>query len=92
MRGRECVVAILLPRRNERVFVAQLAAMKAGAAYLCIDPIIPDERIKFMFSDSTPCAVITDQNLSSRLVSDGNHTPLIVYEDWENADQGEEEM
>lgn len=34
----ECVVAILLPRSNEYLFVSQLAALKSGAAYTCIDP------------------------------------------------------
>ena len=57
----ECVVAIFLPRVDERVYVAQLATMKAGAAYLCIDHSFPDERIAFTVSDSAAKAVVTDK-------------------------------
>src|SRR5215475_4361831 len=31
----ECVVAILLPRDSEHIYLAQLAVLKAGAAYNC---------------------------------------------------------
>src|SRR4051794_18705292 len=41
----ECVVAILLPRESEHLYLAQLAVLKAGAAYTCIDPAFPDEQI-----------------------------------------------
>src|SRR5438270_7675347 len=34
----ESVVAISLARRSEHLYIAQLAALKAGAAYTCIDP------------------------------------------------------
>src|SRR5438128_12401798 len=35
---RECVVSILLPKHSHYLYVAQLAVLKAGAAYTCIDP------------------------------------------------------
>jgi hypothetical protein len=34
----ECVLGILLPRTNERLFIEQPAVLKAGAAYNCPDP------------------------------------------------------
>src|SRR5262245_1428705 len=37
----ECVIAILLPRSSEHLYLAQLAVLKAGAAYTCIDPAFP---------------------------------------------------
>src|SRR5215208_6270091 len=40
----ECVVAIMLPRRLAHLYSSQLAALKAGAAYTCIDPAFPDEQ------------------------------------------------
>ena len=59
----ECVVAIFLPRINEQVYVSQLATMKAGAAYLCIDHSFPDERIAFTVSDSSARAIVTNKGM-----------------------------
>ncbi len=49
-------VALLLERSAEAV-VAMLAVLKAGAAYLAIDPGLPDARIGFMLTDAAPIAV-----------------------------------
>ncbi|HSO73733.1 MAG TPA: AMP-binding protein, partial [Blastocatellia bacterium] len=43
---RECVVAILLPRHNERLYASQLAVLKVGGAYTCIDSAFPDEQVR----------------------------------------------
>ena len=90
---KESIVAILLPRVNERAYVAQLASNKAGAAYLCIDPMFPDERIKFILSDANPVAIVTDRDSYARLKSCmvETNTPVIVYEEWENNDTAEDE-
>ncbi|HEV3037468.1 MAG TPA: amino acid adenylation domain-containing protein [Candidatus Angelobacter sp.] len=52
------VVAICLPRSPEMI-IAALAAFKAGAAYLPIDPAYPDERIQLMVADAGAAAVVT---------------------------------
>jgi amino acid adenylation domain-containing protein len=49
--GPESFVAILVPRSIELV-VAELAILKAGAAYVPIDPSFPADRIAFMVEDS----------------------------------------
>src|SRR5205085_5002589 len=56
----ECVVAILLPRSSEHLYIAQLATLKAGAAYTCIDPAFPDEQVRDILIDSAAVAVLTD--------------------------------
>jgi amino acid adenylation domain-containing protein/non-ribosomal peptide synthase protein (TIGR01720 family) len=56
--GREDVVAQMLGRSVESV-VASVGVMKAGAAYLPIDPDYPADRIAFMLSDARPKVVLT---------------------------------
>jgi len=56
----ECVVAILLPRNSEHLCLAQLAVLKAGAAYTCIDPAFPDSQIETILSDSHAALVLGD--------------------------------
>ncbi|MFJ2766915.1 amino acid adenylation domain-containing protein [Streptomyces sp. NPDC087300] len=51
------VVALRLPRSVELV-VAVLAAGKAGAAFLPVDPAYPDERVRFMLDDARPVLVV----------------------------------
>ncbi len=46
-----------------------LAVLKTGAAYLAIDPALPDERIRFMVSDAAPIAAVTTTGLRSRLAA-----------------------
>ncbi|MGW7057978.1 amino acid adenylation domain-containing protein [Streptomyces sp. NPDC054904] len=58
--GPEDVVALVLGRSVESV-VAPLAVMKAGAAYLPVDPDYPTERIGFMFDDARPTAALTTE-------------------------------
>lgn len=53
------IVAIKLPR-SQWLVVAILGILKAGAAYLPIDPDYPQERIDHMLSDSN-CKLIVDE-------------------------------
>ncbi|MBN6042357.1 non-ribosomal peptide synthetase, partial [Amycolatopsis sp. 195334CR] len=57
--GPERVVALALPRSADLV-VAVLAVLKAGAAYLPIDPAYPVDRIEFMLRDAAPALVLTE--------------------------------
>jgi non-ribosomal peptide synthetase-like protein len=57
----ECVVAILLPRSSEHIYLAQLAVLKAGAAYTCIDPLFPDEQVDSILNDSRAIALLGDE-------------------------------
>jgi amino acid adenylation domain-containing protein len=57
--GAEALVAIALPSTVDAV-AAMLGVLKAGAAYLPIDPAYPAERIAFMLADAAPALLITD--------------------------------
>lgn len=62
--GPDTLVAVCLERSPELV-VALLAALKAGAAYLPLDPSYPAERIAFMLEDAQPRALVTRESLTS---------------------------
>ena len=53
--------------RSAHAIVAILAVLKTGAAYLPIDPALPDARIDFILDDATPIAAITTTELRPRL-------------------------
>ncbi len=61
--GREDRVAILLPR-SERVYEAMLGVLKAGAAYVPLDPDIPSDRLAFILSDSGAKCLLTLSGLA----------------------------
>lgn len=72
----ECVVAVLLPRSAE-VYAAQLAVLKSGAAYTCIDPSFPDERARWLLDDAAAVALITNAEGIARAQAAGWTVPLI---------------
>ncbi|EYT89601.1 hypothetical protein ThrDRAFT_04781, partial [Frankia casuarinae] len=55
--GPERIVAVALPRSVEMV-VALLAVLKAGAAYLPVDPEYPAARQAFMLADAAPVVTL----------------------------------
>lgn len=63
--GLDDVVGLHMEHGADTV-VAMLASLKAGAAYLPLDPGYPPERIAFMVRDSKAAAVITDRQLGDR--------------------------
>ncbi|MBP3411734.1 MAG: AMP-binding protein, partial [Oscillospiraceae bacterium] len=49
----------ILPRRGWRTIVAVCAILKAGAAYVPIDPGYPEQRIRDILEDCDPKAILT---------------------------------
>ncbi|MGY2062438.1 AMP-binding protein, partial [Nocardia gipuzkoensis] len=64
--GPETIVAVALPRSAE-LFVALLAVLKAGGAYLPIDPAYPSDRVAFILADAAPVVVVTDTDTEKLL-------------------------
>ncbi|WP_426751896.1 amino acid adenylation domain-containing protein [Myxococcus sp. Y35] len=57
-------------QRSPDLIVSFLAILKAGAAYVPLDPDYPSERLAFMARDARLSAIVTDSSLLSRLPSD----------------------
>ena len=64
--GAETVVGLLVDRSLEMV-IGLLGILKAGAAYLPLDPSYPVERLSFMLSDAGCSVLVTQQALLERL-------------------------
>jgi enterobactin synthetase component F len=60
------LVAVAMPR-CARLVVALMATMKAGAAYLPLDPADPSSRVSMILDDARPAAVITTQEVALNL-------------------------
>ncbi|MFJ7068029.1 amino acid adenylation domain-containing protein [Streptomyces sp. NPDC101115] len=82
--GTEDVVALALPRSAETV-VAQLAVLKAGAAFLPLDAEYPRERTAHMLADARPAAVLTGAGWPLPEALDGLLVLDAAEDDW--ADQ-----
>jgi len=55
---RDMFIAVLLERSMEMV-IAMLGILKAGMAYVPIDPNYPDSRIEYLLNDSKPSLILT---------------------------------
>ena len=64
--GRESLVAIALHRSLEMV-VAIVGVLKAGAAYVPLDPEYPKARLEYMLDDAQPAVVLTTESLRKQL-------------------------
>ena len=65
--GPEDLVAVALPRSMEMA-IALLGILKAGAAYLPLDPDYPAERLAYMLRDGQPACVLTSVRVAEGLL------------------------
>ncbi len=76
---KETLVAICLERDLDMV-VGILAVLKAGAAYIPLDPSYPVERLNFMLSDSQVSLVISQKSFVNNF---GQITVISLDSNWE---------
>jgi amino acid adenylation domain-containing protein/non-ribosomal peptide synthase protein (TIGR01720 family) len=74
--GVESRVGVCLERSIELV-VALLGTLKAGAAYVPLDPAYPAQRLQWMIEDADLCSVITQRSLVSVIEGAGRQSLLI---------------
>jgi non-ribosomal peptide synthetase-like protein len=65
--AQEAIVPLLLPRTSPLLHVAQLAVVKAGGAFTCLDASFPRERIQEIVADAEAALVLTDAAGLARL-------------------------
>jgi amino acid adenylation domain-containing protein len=70
--GPEEVVGICMGRSLEMI-IALMGILKAGAAYLALDPTYPPERMDYMLSDAGVSLVVVDEQTISLLPTDKLH-------------------
>lgn len=74
--GEGCYVAVCMERCFDLI-VALFAIAKSGAAYVPLDPDLPDERLAFMLADVGPALVLAHAATQAR-VSRHTHPVLLV--------------
>ncbi|MBV9791956.1 MAG: amino acid adenylation domain-containing protein, partial [Chloroflexi bacterium] len=78
--GPEVIVGLYL-EPSLHALTGILAILKAGAAYLPIDPGYPAERIAFMLADAQAAVVLTQTSLQANLSADD--LPSICLDSWQ---------
>jgi amino acid adenylation domain-containing protein len=101
----EAIVGLCLERSVEAV-VGIFGILKAGAAYLPLDPALPQERLAFMLAETQAAALLTQERLVEGLriaertaqspisnLRSAIHNPVVVCldADWESIAQESEE-
>ncbi|HEV2733797.1 MAG TPA: condensation domain-containing protein, partial [Longimicrobiaceae bacterium] len=67
----------LCAERSLEMAVAVLATIRAGAAYVPLDPAYPAERLEYMLADSACAVLLTQERLAERLPETGAEVVLL---------------
>ena len=79
--GPDDLTGICIERSLEMV-IALMGILKAGAGYVPLDPVLPKERLAALIRDSKVQAILTAQNLVSRLSHVDGYAPPIFFSEW----------
>lgn len=74
--GHTGLVGVYLSRSVDMV-VALLAVMKSGAAFVPLDPIYPQDRLKFVIENSAPELILTESSLAKSLPEIGPNVVVL---------------
>ena len=74
-------VAIYMDRSLE-IMVSLLGVLKAGAAYIAIDPTYPKDRIQYMLQETKASAIVTTSELESEIKAIENVNKFNIDTQW----------
>jgi amino acid adenylation domain-containing protein len=80
------LVGIFLERSPEMV-VALLGVLKAGAAYVPLDPAYPLERLRFLMEDAALACIVTHSSIKNQLP--GNAPSIVAFDTAGNSLSGQ---
>jgi amino acid adenylation domain-containing protein len=83
--GPDQLVAVRLPRCLELI-TALLGVLKAGGAYLPLDPLLPAERLRFTLADAKVDVIVTEKELQGDLPAGPRHV-ICMDTDWQEITQ-----
>jgi amino acid adenylation domain-containing protein len=79
--GPEAIVGLCM-HRSPQFLISLLAVLKAGGAFLPLDPNLPADRLSFMLDDAAPMLIVTQEGLIDTS-SFAQHIPFIYLDrDW----------
>ncbi|MBD2208300.1 non-ribosomal peptide synthetase [Nostoc linckia FACHB-104] len=87
--GAEVLVGICVERSIEMV-VGLLAILKAGGAFVPLDPAYPQERLAFMLSDTNVSVLLTQKDLVTKLPTH-NASVICLDKNWDAIFQNSQE-
>ena len=87
--GPGALVGICMERSLEMI-VGVLGTLKAGAAYVPLDPDYPQERLKFMLEDSAAAVLLTQKHLVEILGS--SRKQVLCLDDLDTSHESEENL
>ncbi|MBW4637350.1 MAG: amino acid adenylation domain-containing protein [Gloeocapsa sp. UFS-A4-WI-NPMV-4B04] len=88
--GSETLVGICM-ERSPMMVASELGILKAGAAYVPLDPTYPPERLKFMLEDAQVSVLLTEQALAPLFDQSWGKRIVCLEQHWEAIALGSEE-
>ena len=71
-------------RRSPETIVSILGVLKAGAAYVPLDPASPADRLRTILDDTRPCAIVTRRALREEIPA--LRIPIVCVEDTDSSE------
>jgi amino acid adenylation domain-containing protein len=84
--GPEVLVGVFLERSIDAI-VALVAVLKAGGAYLPLDPAYPRERVETILGDARPLVMLTEKKLLDKLPPHGARVVCLDRDDISGPDE-----